>query len=125
MQIFHELIMNEYLSGTRAVSSLHWAATMGNIDVFRFFIVADQVVGAGTTLIIFAGESPTMTKEIPGGGTQHLLGPVTLVSAQANVFTASIAGADALTGASYSLAINVNVGGTARVRIWATGRGRA
>lgn len=131
MRIFHELVVDDYLTGNPGpannLSSLQWSAVMGNIDVFRIFVVADRVSGTSPTLTVAFAELPSFQIQF-NVDFATLLNAVPLVAGQANVFSAAVSATDPGMPASYALPIVYGIGGTspsAHVKIWVTGRGRA
>ncbi len=130
MRIFHELVVDDYVTGGGAANSLtsfQWSAVMGNIDVFRVFVVADRVSGTSPTLTVVFAELPSFQVQF-NVDFAVLLNAVPLVAGQANVFSASVASSDPGMPASYALPLVYGLGGTspaAHVKIWVTGRGRA
>jgi hypothetical protein len=126
MRIFHELLADDWIdpgdTSGRGTEQF-WGPALGAMDGFRFFIVADCVVGSADPLLYLAVyESPDLIRQ---GGVVALLNNVTLVRGRSTSFTASATDAAPMT---YSMWLGWSLSGAsgagAHIRIWATGRGR-
>jgi len=120
MRIFNELVTNDWIDDNTFRSiEFYWEPALGAIDTMRFFVVADKVTGASPSLNVSLYEGPDITKR---NGMATLVSS-TLTAGTANTFTASLLDT---TPGSYALSLGWWLtGGTAHLRIWVTGRGKA
>lgn len=125
MQLFHELVIDDWVGDTsvRAVPGF-WDAVIGSLEDVRIIAVVDRVTGTSPTFLLFVNESPDLTVPHAGNLATPLFN-VPLTVGQSNLLQAALTGA---TPGSYGSHIWFQLGGTgapsAHVRIWATGRGR-